>query len=136
MGTGHIAGAVGLGAAVDYLQVIGLGARATDPTRIAEALDTAGIAVRAGHHCAQPVLRHYGLTAAARPSFAGSSPSHGELVVPAEDDLGPWRRCPGRGETAPQEGHTTVLQFGAQCSRGRRQTVLAAQVRSRRPWVR
>ena len=108
-GTGHIAGAVGLGAAVDYLESIGLDAAhahetalvayarqrlgddvpglhllgpshgvgvtaftidGTDPARIAEKLDSAGIAVRAGHHCAQPVLRHYGLTGAVRPSFA------------------------------------------------------------------
>ncbi|WP_416968170.1 SufS family cysteine desulfurase [Streptomyces sp. 4F14] len=108
-GTEHIAGAVGLGAAVDYLECIGLDAAhghekalvayarrrltddvpglrllgpgdgvgvctfvigATDPARVADALDTAGIAVRAGHHCAQPVLRRYGLTAAVRASFA------------------------------------------------------------------
>ena len=29
-----------------------------------------GIAVRAGHHCAQPILRRYGLEATVRPSFA------------------------------------------------------------------
>ncbi|GAQ51357.1 SufS family cysteine desulfurase [Streptomyces acidiscabies] len=108
-GTGHIAGAVGLGAAVDYVQSVGLDAAhayeaalvayarrqlaaevpglrllgpadgvgvtaftidGTDPARIADALDDAGIAVRAGHHCAQPVLRRYGLNAAVRPSFA------------------------------------------------------------------
>ncbi|WP_051801001.1 cysteine desulfurase [Streptomyces sp. NRRL F-525] len=108
-GTGHIAGAVGLGAAVDYLESIGLDAAhahetalvayarhrladdvpglrllgpsngvgvtaftidGTAPAQIAKTLDAAGIAVRAGHHCAQPVLRRYGLTAAVRPSFA------------------------------------------------------------------
>ncbi|MFJ5307094.1 SufS family cysteine desulfurase [Streptomyces sp. NPDC088350] len=108
-GTGPIAGAIGLGAAVDHLETIGLDAAhaheaalvayarqrlaedvpglrllgpstgvgvaaftiaGTDPAHIAEALDTAGIAVRAGHHCAQPALRRYGLSAAVRPSFA------------------------------------------------------------------
>jgi len=33
-------------------------------------LDRQGIAVRAGHHCAQPILRRYGLEAAVRPSLA------------------------------------------------------------------
>jgi len=33
-------------------------------------LDHEGIAVRAGHHCAQPTLAHYGLTAAVRPSIS------------------------------------------------------------------
>ena len=40
------------------------------PTTIAEHLDRAGIAVRAGHHCAQPSLRRVGLEATVRPSFA------------------------------------------------------------------
>jgi cysteine desulfurase/selenocysteine lyase len=34
------------------------------------ALDREGIAVRAGHHCAQPILRRFGLEATVRPSFA------------------------------------------------------------------
>ena len=32
-------------------------------------LDREGIAVRAGHHCAQPVMQHYGLPATVRASF-------------------------------------------------------------------
>ncbi|MEU8030539.1 cysteine desulfurase [Streptomyces sp. NPDC049099] len=40
------------------------------PTEIADWLDGEGIAVRAGHHCAQPALAHYGLDAAARASLA------------------------------------------------------------------
>ena len=108
-GTGNIADAVGLGAAVDYLDRIGLeaierhehelieatvaglsgiagvrlvgapreragvvsfvieGCRAED---VGKALDREGIAVRAGHHCAQPILRRFGLEATVRPSFA------------------------------------------------------------------
>ncbi|GAB2712947.1 cysteine desulfurase [Nocardia thraciensis] len=40
------------------------------PEHIAATLDTAGIMVRAGHHCAQPALAHFGLTSAVRPSLA------------------------------------------------------------------
>ncbi len=41
-----------------------------DPSKIGRALDREGIAVRAGHHCAQPSLRHFGLEATVRPSLA------------------------------------------------------------------
>lgn len=41
-----------------------------DPIEIGKALNTEGIAVRAGHHCAQPILRRMGLEATVRPSFA------------------------------------------------------------------
>ena len=37
---------------------------------IGQHLSQHGIAVRAGHHCAQPILRHYGLEATVRPSLA------------------------------------------------------------------
>jgi cysteine desulfurase/selenocysteine lyase len=108
-GTGNIADAVGLGAAIDYLERIGLeaitrhehelieaavaglseiagvrligrpreragvvsflvdGCRTED---VGKALDREGIAVRAGHHCAQPILRRFGVEATVRPSFA------------------------------------------------------------------
>jgi len=36
---------------------------------IAQALDRKGIALRAGHHCAQPALRHFGLESTVRPSL-------------------------------------------------------------------
>lgn len=107
-GTGNIAAAIGLGAAVDYLQHIGLayieshereltsyageelaripGLRIIgtapqkisvisfvvdniSPETLAHRLDQAGIAVRVGHHCAQPLLRHYGLTDTLRVSL-------------------------------------------------------------------
>ena len=35
-----------------------------------QALDREGIAVRSGHHCAQPILRRFGLEATVRPSLA------------------------------------------------------------------
>lgn len=41
-----------------------------DPVEVGKALNSEGIAVRAGHHCAQPILRRYGLEATVRPSFA------------------------------------------------------------------
>ena len=108
-GTPHIAGAIGLGAAVEYLSGIGLEAiaahesdllaTATDavaavdgvrligtaaqkasvlsfvvegvhPHDIGTVLDRNGIAVRTGHHCAQPVMAFYGVPATVRASFA------------------------------------------------------------------
>jgi cysteine desulfurase/selenocysteine lyase len=108
-GTGTIADAVGLGAALDYVTRIGLpniaayehdllaygtevlrripGLRliGTAPEKasvmsfvidgyrtedIGAALAREGIAVRAGHHCAQPILRRFGLESTVRPSLA------------------------------------------------------------------
>ncbi|WGS88203.1 family 2A encapsulin nanocompartment cargo protein cysteine desulfurase [Methylomonas sp. UP202] len=108
-GTGNIADAVGLGAALEYLSRIGIenvaryehelleygmhilrgipGVRligtAPDKTSVlsfvmaghstqdvGKALNDAGIAVRSGHHCAQPILRRFGLEATVRPSLA------------------------------------------------------------------
>lgn len=108
-GTGNIADAVGLGAALEYVQKIGIQkiaiyehdllAYAMEALRridgltligtakektsvlsfilkghntpeIGAALNKAGIAVRAGHHCAQPILRRFGLEATVRPSLA------------------------------------------------------------------
>jgi cysteine desulfurase / selenocysteine lyase len=39
------------------------------PHDIAQILDRDGVAVRAGHHCAQPLHEKYGITATARASF-------------------------------------------------------------------
>ena len=108
-GTGNIADAVGLGAAIDYVQKIGIeligayehqllvyGTRllqgvpglkliGTAPDKAAvmsftlqgysteevgQALNREGIAVRSGHHCAQPILRRFGVEATVRPSLA------------------------------------------------------------------
>lgn len=108
-GTPHIAGAVGLGAAVDYLSGLGMQAiheheqmlvayamqqlaripgvhlygppaerRAgliaftldgVHPHDLAQGLDGAGIAVRAGHHCAMPLHERLGIGASVRASF-------------------------------------------------------------------
>ncbi|MDP3740094.1 MAG: cysteine desulfurase, partial [Hyphomonadaceae bacterium] len=40
------------------------------PHDIAQILDRQGVAIRAGHHCAQPLMSHLGVTATARASFA------------------------------------------------------------------
>jgi cysteine desulfurase / selenocysteine lyase len=108
-GTGNIADAAGLGAALDWLErvgidrveryehglyeyaaaelskVPGLTLIGTAPERagvlsfvlagqktesISEILDQEGIAVRSGHHCAQPILRRFGLEATVRASLA------------------------------------------------------------------
>jgi cysteine desulfurase / selenocysteine lyase len=108
-GTGNIADAIGLGAALDYLEQVGLervaryehdllgyattriltvpGLRLIGtaphkasvlsfvlagyaPEEVGTALNQEGIAVRAGHHCAQPILRRFGLEATVRASLA------------------------------------------------------------------
>ncbi|MFT7774797.1 family 2A encapsulin nanocompartment cargo protein cysteine desulfurase [Roseateles sp.] len=108
-GTGNIADAAGLGAALDYVSRVGLAsiaryehellAYATEAIRpipgvrligtaaekasvlsfvlaghetaaVGQALAEEGIAVRSGHHCAQPILRRFGVEATVRPSFA------------------------------------------------------------------
>lgn len=109
-GTPNIAGAIGLGAAVDYLMEIGMDAIQAHeaelvdyvfpklqaipgltiygsqdlskrtgviafnlddlhPHDVATALDYEGVAVRAGHHCAQPLLRYLQVPATVRASF-------------------------------------------------------------------
>jgi cysteine desulfurase/selenocysteine lyase len=108
-GTGNIADAVGLGAALDYVMRIGMGNIAqyehylleyatrllkqisglrligTAPEKagvlsftlegfkteeVGAALNRSGIAVRSGHHCAQPILRRFGVESSVRPSLA------------------------------------------------------------------
>ena len=108
-GTGNIADAVGLGAALEYVERIGIdnigryehalldyatqrmapipGVRLVGTARdkasvlsfvlagyttqeVGEALNDEGIAVRTGHHCAQPILRRFGLETTVRPSLA------------------------------------------------------------------
>jgi cysteine desulfurase/selenocysteine lyase len=75
-------------AAIDGLRIVGtarenVGAISFvldghDPLEIGKALDREGLAERAGHHCAQPSLRRYGLEATVRPSLAFYN-THGEI---------------------------------------------------------
>ena len=108
-GTPNIAGAIGLGAAIDYLNDLGMARINTyekelldygterlsrieglkiigtarekggilsfilgdiHPHDIGTILDTQGIAIRTGHHCAQPVMQRFGIPATARASLA------------------------------------------------------------------
>ena len=108
-GTPDIAGVVGFGATIDYLNEIGMEQIADyeqglleyatqvvsaipqvrligtarekasvlsfvvegiHPHDVGTILDQEGIAIRTGHHCAQPVMEHYGVTATARASLS------------------------------------------------------------------
>ncbi|MFH9420884.1 SufS family cysteine desulfurase [Streptomyces sp. NPDC017529] len=59
-----------LGDAPDRIAVLSFTLAGHEPTAVAQALDEFGIAVRSGHHCAQPALAHYGLDSAVRASLA------------------------------------------------------------------
>ena len=55
-----------------------------EPAEIARHLDRNGIAVRAGHHCAQPILRRFGHEATVRPSVGlYNAPDDVECLVAA-----------------------------------------------------
>lgn len=59
-----------IGTAAEKVGVLSFVLPGRDPIEIGRALDREGFAVRAGHHCAQPSLRHFGLEATVRPSLA------------------------------------------------------------------
>ena len=59
-----------VGTATEKASVLSFVLAGHDPLEIGKALNAEGIAVRAGHHCAQPILRRLGLEATVRPSFA------------------------------------------------------------------
>ncbi|MGH4030272.1 SufS family cysteine desulfurase [Actinomycetota bacterium Odt1-20B] len=59
-----------IGAAPERIAVLTFTLSGQDPATVAAWLDQDGIAVRAGHHCAQPALAHFGLEEAARASLA------------------------------------------------------------------
>ena len=50
--------------------VVSFNVQDVHPHDVATILDAGGVAIRAGHHCAQPLLAHLGLNATARASFA------------------------------------------------------------------
>ncbi len=64
-----IAGCRIIGTAPDKAGVLSFVLDGVHPHDIGTILDAAGIAIRAGHHCAQPVMRHFGVAATARASF-------------------------------------------------------------------
>ncbi|HIG68902.1 MAG TPA: cysteine desulfurase [Myxococcales bacterium] len=59
-----------IGTAPDKAAVISFLIEGAHPHDIGSILDQHGIAIRAGHHCAQPVMERYGVPATARASFA------------------------------------------------------------------
>jgi cysteine desulfurase/selenocysteine lyase len=59
-----------VGTAAEKASVVSFVLEGYRPTEVGTALNEEGIAVRAGHHCAQPILRRYGLEATVRPSLA------------------------------------------------------------------
>lgn len=59
-----------IGTAADKAAVLSFVLEGFDVEFIGQALNREGIAVRAGHHCAQPILRRFGLEATVRPSLA------------------------------------------------------------------
>ncbi len=59
-----------IGTAASKASVLAFVIPGTANEAIARHLDKQGIAVRAGHHCAQPAIRHFGLESSVRPSLA------------------------------------------------------------------
>jgi cysteine desulfurase / selenocysteine lyase len=59
-----------VGTAIEKASVLSFVLAGHEPLEVGKALNAEGIAVRAGHHCAQPALRRLGLEATVRPSFA------------------------------------------------------------------
>jgi cysteine desulfurase/selenocysteine lyase len=72
-----------LGRAQDRGGVISFTLEGAHPHDVATLLDRQGIAVRAGHHCAEPLMRRFGLQGTARASF-GIYTTHGEIDVLAD----------------------------------------------------
>lgn len=68
-GLSRIPGLTIIGTAPDKTSVLSFILDNMEPEIIAKQLDQRGIAIRAGHHCAQPVLQRYGLKSSARASI-------------------------------------------------------------------
>jgi cysteine desulfurase/selenocysteine lyase len=69
-----------VGTAVEKASVLSFVLAGHEPLEVGKALNAEGIAVRAGHHCAQPALRRLGLEATVRPSFSFYN-THEEIDV-------------------------------------------------------
>jgi cysteine desulfurase/selenocysteine lyase len=67
---GDIAGLRPIGTARQKAGVLSFVMEGIHPHDIGTILDREGVAIRAGHHCAQPLMQHYGVSATARASFA------------------------------------------------------------------
>jgi len=66
----RIPGLTLLGNAEDRIGVLSFHLHGMDSEKVGRALDQEGIAVRTGHHCAQPTVRRFGLEGTVRASFA------------------------------------------------------------------
>ena len=60
---------IGPDSAADRLGVIAFTIEGVHPHDVGQVLDAAGVAVRTGHHCAQPIHAHFGIHASSRVSF-------------------------------------------------------------------
>jgi len=69
-----------LGAGADRVSVLSVVLQGIHAHDAGTVLDTLGIAVRAGHHCAQPLMRRFGVAATLRASF-GAYNTHQEIDV-------------------------------------------------------
>jgi len=69
-----------VGTAEEKASVLSFVLAGHEPLEVGKALNAEGIAVRAGHHCAQPALRRLGLEATVRPSFSFYN-THEEIDV-------------------------------------------------------
>lgn len=58
------------GEAADKGAIVAFSVEGAHPHDVAQILDRQGVAIRAGHHCAQPLMKRLGVTATARASFA------------------------------------------------------------------
>ena len=67
---GEIRGVRLVGTAAEKVAVLSFVLEGVHPHDVGTVLDDAGVAVRAGHHCAQPVMARFGLPATVRASFA------------------------------------------------------------------
>jgi cysteine desulfurase/selenocysteine lyase len=72
-----------IGTAADKASVLSFVMDGVHPHDIGTVLDDLGIAIRAGHHCAQPLMQHFGVAATARASFAFYN-THEEVDLLAE----------------------------------------------------
>jgi cysteine desulfurase/selenocysteine lyase len=59
-----------VGTARERASILSFAVEGIHPHDVGQVLDAEGIAIRAGHHCAQPVMAHFGVAATARASFA------------------------------------------------------------------
>jgi cysteine desulfurase/selenocysteine lyase len=80
---GAVSGLRLLGEGADRVSVLSLVLDGIHPHDAGTVLDTLGIAVRAGHHCAQPLMRRFGVAATLRASF-GAYNTHADIDLLVE----------------------------------------------------